>query len=124
MKKMNQSNQTEVFNKNFIRIILESWRLKKSFERAIVFLDYKEQKKNLSKIKWFDNVLQEVMENSKLKLVNFEGEPFTSGIPATAVNIEDFDSEDELYVKQTIEPTILDENAAIVHSGSILVEKV
>ncbi|MBR4331029.1 MAG: hypothetical protein IKP71_14405 [Candidatus Riflebacteria bacterium] len=124
MKKMNQSNQTEVFNKNFIRIILESWRLKKSFERAIVFLDYKEQKKNLSKIKWFDNVLQEVMENSKLKLVNFEGEPFTSGIPATAVNIEDFDSEDELYVKQTIEPTILDENAAIVHSGSIIVEKV
>ena len=121
---MNQSNQTEVFNKNFIRIILESWRLKKSFERAIVFLDYKEQKKNLSKIKWFDNVLQEVMENSKLKLVNFEGEPFTSGIPATAVNIEDFDSEDELYVKQTIEPTILDENAAIVHSGSIIVEKV
>ncbi|MBR4571003.1 MAG: hypothetical protein IKO19_10140 [Candidatus Riflebacteria bacterium] len=124
MKKMNQSNQTEVFNKNFIRIILESWRLKKSFERAIVFLDYKEQKKNLSKIKWFDNVLQEVMENSKLKLVNFEGEPFTSGIPATAVNIEDFDSEDELYVKQTIEPTILDENASIVHSGSIIVEKV
>ena len=120
---MNKNNQNEVLYNNFIKIILESWRLKKSFERAIALMDYKEQKKNLSKIKWFDNILQEVMENSKLKLVNFEGEPFTSGIPAAAVNIEDFESEDELYVKQTIEPTIIDENAAIIHSGSIIVEK-
>ena len=63
------------------------------------------------------------MENSKLKLVNFEGESFTSGIPATAVNLEDFESDDDLYVKQTVEPTIIDDNGAIIHSGSIIVEK-
>lgn len=120
---MNTNRVDENLYNNFIKIILESWRLKKSFERAVALMEVKEQKKNLSKIKWFDNVLNEVLSNCKLKIVNFEGEPFSSGIPATAVNIEDFDNDEELYVKQTIEPTIIDENAVIVHSGSIILEK-
>ena len=133
MRKMNQLSQRIVNNNinnkslsysNFIKIILESWRLKKSFERVVSLLDLKEQRKNLSKIKWFDNVLTEVLQDCKLKLINFEGEPFSSGIPASAVNLDDFEAEDELYVKQTIEPTIIDENACIIHSGSIIVEKV
>ena len=120
----NNLNEQSLSFSNFLKIILESWRLKKSFERVIPNLELKEQKKNLSKIKWFDKVINDVLNDCKLKMVNLEGEPFSSGIPASAINLEDFEAKDELYVKQTIEPTIIDENACIVHFGSILVEKV
>ncbi len=117
-----QKDKTLSFS-NFLKIILESWRLKTSFERVVPLLESKEQKKNLSKIKWYENNLVEVLASCDLKLATFDGEPYSTGIPATPVNIEDFESEDDLYVKHTIEPTIIDESGSIVHSGSIIVEK-
>ena len=108
---------------SLVEIVSEAWRLKQSFHRVIPMLDPKEQKKNLNKINWFDTKLNEALEKSNLRIINFEGETYSCGIPATAVNLEDFDSEDHLYIKQTLEPTIIDSNSVIIKQGSVIVEK-
>ena len=116
--------EKEIIYKSLLEISSEAFRLKKAYEHIINLLDIKEQKKSLNKIKWFENKLSDALEKCELRIVNFEGEVYSTGIPATPINIEDFDASDELYVKQTIEPTIIDKNAVIVQSGSIILEKV
>ena len=115
--------QKETAYKIIIELTTEAYRLKKAFERAINLLDFKEQKKNINKIKWFDNRLKDILDNYELRIVDFEGEIYSSGIPATPINLDDFDSNDELFIKQTIEPTILNKDSQIVQTGSIIVEK-
>ena len=122
---MNKTDQNKrVSLHSYIKIIIESWRLKNSFERVISLLDAKEQKKNISRIKWFENKLSEALYDCELKIVTFNGDAYSSGIPATPVNIDEFDSEKELFISQTIEPTIIDYNGTIVHQGSIILKKV
>ena len=116
--------EKEIIYKSLLEISSEAFRLKKAYEHIINLLDIKEQKKSLNKIKWFENKLSDGLEKCELRIVNFEGEVYSTGIPATPIYIEDFESSDELYVKQTIEPTIIDKNAVIVQSGSIILEKV
>ncbi len=115
--------EKETIYKSLLEISSEAFRLKKAYEHVVKLLDIKEQKKNINKIKWFENKLNEALEKCELRIVNFEGEVYSTGIPATPINLEDFDSSDELYVKHTIEPTIIDKNAVIIQTGSIILEK-
>lgn len=120
---LENTNHEKSLQKSLFDIASESWRLKKAFERVLNLLDVKEKQKNLSKLNWFEKKLKESLHESGYKFSNFEGEPYSTGIPATAINIDDFDSDEGLYVKQTIEPTILDENGRILKTGSIIVDK-
>ena len=119
----NNLNNEQNLQKSLFDIATESWRLKKTFERVLNLLDAKEKQKNLSKLNWFEKKLKDSLEEAGYKFVNFEGQPFATGIPANPINIEDFDSDENLYVKQTIEPTILDKNGVILRTGTIMLDK-
>ena len=120
------SNITEKeakLQKSLCDLATESWRLKKSFERILNLLEDKEKQKSISKLSWFEKKLKESLAECGYRFSNFEGQPYLTGIPATAINIEDFDSDEGLYINQTLEPTILDSNGDILKVGTIIVEK-
>ncbi len=119
----NKQTQETRLQKALLEITTESWRLKKIAERTLSLLDANEQRKNTGKINWFERKLETSLEECGYKLVSFEGQPYTPGIPPTAINLEDFEPEDELYINQTIEPTILDKDGRILKSGIISLTK-
>lgn len=120
----NSIQRENTLKESLLRVVSEAWRFKKGFERLLSLVELKEKRKNLSKLIWFERELTEALTQSGFKLQNFEGQPYTAGIPATPINIEDFDEELELYVSQTVEPTVLDEDGRVVRAGAITVERV
>ena len=125
MKSVSSSNMNkeETLRNSLLRVVAEAWRFKKAFERVLEMLGTNERRKNLSKLKWFEREITEAMTESGLKINNFEGQPYTAGIPATPINIEEFEDDYGLYVSQTLEPTVLDEDGNVLRSGFITLEK-
>jgi hypothetical protein len=55
-----------------------------------------------------------------LSVISFDGESYTTGMPASADNGEDYDESDDLVVTKTIEPAIV-RNMKVIHKGRVLV---
>ena len=122
-----QSEETEKFSlervnalKDSVAVMaVESWRLFKVLDRLLNSLDLKEQQRYQSKIRWFVKKTEESLKNAGLNIVNYEGRLYDPGIPASPINLEDFQQEDQLYVTQMLEPVILDSKGNIVKTGTI-----
>lgn len=108
---------------SLITIASETYRLQSVFEKAISKLEIDDQKKYMSQYAWFSKKVSKALEEANLKLVVFEGQTYDPGMAATPLNIDDFETNDLLYVLQTIEPTILQEDK-VVKTGTVILGRV
>ena len=97
---------------------IESWRICKVWERLMLTLDAKEQAKCASKMRWFSKKMDEALSSVGLKLVNYERMAYDPGLPATPINLEDFSSDEKLYIAQMFEPVIMDNDGNVIKSGT------
>ena len=116
--------QFDALRNSVITMATESWRLFKVLERLMSSLDVKEQQRYQSKIRWFVKKTEESLKNAGLNIVNYEGRPYDPGIPASPINLEDFQQEEQLYVTQMLEPVILDSEGNIVKTGTIALGRI
>ena len=72
---------------------------------------------------WFLKKAMEALTTAGLHVSDYSGQPYDPGIPATPINLEDFESTDDLVVVHMLEPVILDENGNVVKTGTILLGK-
>lgn len=114
----------ESMERSLTTIAIEAWRFGKVFERVLLKLDAGEEKRYVGQLRWFVKKVEESMAEAELRIVNVEGHVFDPGIPATPLNIEDFDSEDSLVIDQMIEPIIIGEDGGIRRTGTITLRKV
>ena len=108
---------------SLIALAIESWRFAKMFERVLAKLDAGEQKRHLSQYKWFLKKMEESLADSGLKIAHIEGQTFDPGIAATALNIDESETDDVLVVEQMLEPIIMNESG-LVRSGTVILRKV
>ena len=104
-------------------IAVESWRFVRLMNKLLTQLDAGEQGRYQNQIRFFLKKLDGSLASAGLKVVNLEGNPFDPGMAATAINIEDFQEEDELVVDQMIEPVIVGPDG-LLHSGTVVLRKV
>ncbi len=116
--------KTEKLRDAIITMAIEGWRLELVFERLLRTLDVKEQARYKSKISWFMKRSKEALEMAELKMVNLSGQIYDPGLAATPINIDEFDASDRLYVEQTLEPVIMDEEGNVIKTGTISLRKV
>ena len=116
--------QFDALRNSVITMATESWRLFKVLERLMSSLDVKEQQRYQSKIRWFVKKTEESLKTAGLNIVNYEGRPYDPGIPASPINLEDFQQEDQLYITQMLEPVILDSEGNIVKTGTIALGRI
>ena len=116
--------QFDALRNSVITMATESWRLFKVLERLMSSLDVKEQQRYQSKIRWFVKKTEESLKTAGLNIVNYEGRPYDPGIPASPINLEDFQQEEQLYVTQMLEPVILDSEGNIVKTGTIALGRI
>ncbi len=106
-----------------LELAIEGWRIARLFSRALTKLDTGEGTRYAGQVRYFTKRVEEVLESVSLRLVNLEGQPYDAGLPARALNIEDFAPEDNLYVDQVLEPVIIGPHG-VVKTGTIMLRKV
>ena len=117
---MNTANNiNEELTNAIIKMATESWRFAHVFAKAASKLDAKDQTRYVGQLNWFLKQTEMALETANLRIVNVEGQEYNAGIAATAINIEDFDSEETLLVEQMVEPIIMGLNG-IVKTGTII----
>ena len=117
------SEEIALLRKSIKNIAVEAWRLERMLAKLLSTLDCKEQSRYASKIRWFVKSTYTALDEAGLKLVDYEGHPYDSGIPVTPLNLDDFVEDDVLYISQMIEPIIIDSNGNVVHTGTVSLEK-
>ncbi len=107
-----------------VNMAIESWRFARLFERLLTKLDAGEHKRYTGQLKWFIKKTEESLDQVGLQLVNVEGHPYDPGMAATPLNMEDFDSDDDLIVNQMLEPIIMEkEKGTLVKTGTVILRR-
>jgi hypothetical protein len=108
---------------NLVIIASELHRFKGVFSKAISKLEIDEQNKYTSQFQWFSKKVTKALDDAGIRVVTLDGQLYDPGMAVTPLNIEDFDAEDILYVAQTMEPIIMQENA-VVKTGTVILGRV
>lgn len=104
---------------SLITIASELFRFQKVFEKAVSKLEVDEQDKYMSQFSWFSKKVSKALDEADLKLINLEGQPYDPGMAVTPLNIDEFEIEDKLYVAQTIEPIIMQQDK-VIKTGTVI----
>ena len=116
-------DEVNILRTSIKNIAVQTWRLERMLSKLLLTLDSKEQAKYAGKLRWFVKSTYAALDEAGLKLVNYEGQLYDSGIPATPINLDDFSEDDILYISQMIEPIIIDSNGNVVHTGTVSLQK-
>jgi len=108
---------------SLLDLAVEGWRFSRIFARVISKLDAGDANRYVNQLRYFQKRIEENLEVLDLKLVNVEGQFFDPGMPATALNIADFQAEDRLVISQMIEPIIMGAEG-LKRQGTVMVGKV
>jgi len=112
----------DALKKSLITVSIEGMRFARTATRAISKLEAHEQTKYIGAIKFFKKSIDEQLAPHGIRFVSYEGVVFDPGFPVTALNLSDFSPGDLLYVDQTLEPTVID-NDVIVRMGSVILKR-
>ncbi|CCQ09843.1 hypothetical protein PALB_6910 [Pseudoalteromonas luteoviolacea B = ATCC 29581] len=108
---------------SLIDIAVEGWRFSKTFAKVLQKLDAGEAKRYQGQLRYFHKKIESNLEAAGLKLVDLEGQPYDSGMAVSAINMEDFDTDDYLIIDQMMEPVLMAEKG-IRKEGVVLLKKV
>jgi len=97
----------------FARLAVEYWKLLRAFERTCERVQPDHAARTTAQARFSATRLDAMLREAGMSLVVFDGQRFEAGLPAAAVNGEDFAGVDDLTVESTIEP-------AIVHGTHVL----
>ena len=119
---MSESTKVGGTSDALLDLAVEGWRIARLFSRVLTKLDAGEGSRYANQVRYFIKRVEESLESAGLRLVNLEGQPYETGLPATALNIEDFAPEDRLYVDQVLEPVVMGPQG-VVKTGTITLRK-
>lgn len=88
-------------------LIVEDYRFRRSYLSILDKLFVEERKKYESAYAFHANKILELSEKFDLRIVCFDGKEYDEGLPVSPLNADEFNIEDNLIIKQTVEPTRL-----------------
>lgn len=105
-----------------IQFSVELWHIINLLDKMCSKFDLDEQRKFSSQIKWFKKKTEEYLKDSGISFTDFQpGMAFDAGMPINPLNIGDFNSEDELFIEQVLEPAIM-YGEQIVKQGTVILK--
>ena len=115
-------SQEDVLEASLIDIVVESWRLTRSFTRLLTKLDASEAVRYQSQLRFYLKRLDSALAAAGLKIADLEGQPYDPGMAATPLNIADFAPDDVLLVDQMLEPVIMGDSG-LRRTGTIMLKR-
>lgn len=117
-----QTDANAQLEQSLIDIAVESWRFSRLFSKIVSKLDAGESTRHLNQLRYFQRKVEESLDSNGLKLVNVEGQPYDIGMAASALNLDDFGTDDALLVDQMLEPIIMGPNG-LRKQGTVMLRK-
>jgi hypothetical protein len=105
-----------------VDLAIESWRFQKLFGRALAKLDAGESLRFSNQHRYFVKKIEECLESVGFRLVNLEGQIYEHGSAVAALNVGDFDTDDDLVVDQMIEPVVMGREG-LLRAGTVVLRK-
>jgi hypothetical protein len=115
-------SQEDVLEASLIDVVVESWRLTRSFTRLLTKLDASEAVRYQSQLRFYLKRLDSALAAAGLKIADLEGQPYDPGMAATPLNIADFAPDDVLLVDQMLEPVIMGDSG-LRRTGTIMLKR-
>jgi hypothetical protein len=119
---MTESTDVGGTREALLDLAVEGWRIARLFSRVLTKLDAGEGARYANQVRYFTKRIESSLEAVGLRVVDVEGQPYEIGLPATALNIQDFAPEDQLYVDQVLEPVVMGPHG-VVKTGTITLRK-
>lgn len=91
----------------FAKLCVDHWKLIQRFTKALELVPEGDRARLSSQLRYSELQLNSLASEVGLKIVTFDGEHYGPGCPASADNLGDFDTDDNLFVKKTLEPTVV-----------------
>ena len=113
----------ESMRESLISIASEVFRFQHVFQKALSKLELDERTKYSSQYAWFSKKVVKALDNAHLKLLNVEGQLYDPGMAVSPLNIDDFDTDDQLYVLQMIDPIIMRDDT-ICRTGTVILGRI
>lgn len=117
-----QSIPQHLGTESLVELAVESWRFSRLFAKLTSKLDAGEGSRYVNQYRYYLKKIETILERAGLRIVNVEGQLYDPGMAATALNIEDFEVDDQLLVDQMLEPIIMGNNG-IVRAGTVMLRK-
>ncbi len=111
-----------ILEASLIDVVVESWRLTRSFTRLLTKLDASEAVRYQSQLRFYLKRLDSALAAASLKIADLEGQPYDPGMAATPLNIADFAPDDVLLVDQMLEPVIMGDSG-LRRTGTIMLKR-
>ena len=118
----NNSRSLESLEQSLVDIAIESWRFSRLFSRLLEKLDAGENSRYINQHRFYLKRLDENLKQAGIRLVNIEGQVYDSGMPATALNAEDFSPDDNLVIEHMVEPIIMGDEG-LIKTGTVMLKK-
>lgn len=112
----------DVSRQSLAEIAAETWRLHQSIDAMLVRMDPMDAERFLGQYRWFSRKISAALAKAGIQLVDLTGHAYSVGMAASALNMDEFDDEDELEVEQMIEPIIMCEGH-VMKTGSVLLRR-
>ena len=101
----------------------ETFRFRGVFERVLMRLGPDDQMKYASQYAWFEKRVLKALAAAGIRIVDFQGKIYDPGLPVTPLNLEDFSTEEELFVLQTIEPVMM-KDEKLLKTGTVILGRI
>jgi hypothetical protein len=105
-----------------VELAIESWRFQKLFGRALAKLDAGESLRFANQHRYFIKKIEDCLDTIGFRLVNLEGQTYEHGSAVSALNVGDFNEEDDLVVDQMIEPIVMGREG-LLRPGTVVLRK-
>ena len=112
-------SSAEPLRQPFIDITIDSWRFAKVFARLVERLEPTEATRYANQLRYFLKKLDESAAKAGVKIVSFEGQTYSAGLPTTPLNLDEFGSDDRLVVDQMVEPELMGPEG-LIKSGTVM----
>lgn len=106
--------------KAIAELIVEDFRFRRSYLLILDKLFVEEKKRYESAYEFHSNKIMELTKYLGLNIKTYDGWDYNEGLPITPLNADEFNSIENLYVYQTLEPTILANEGDIVKQGTVV----
>ncbi len=88
-------------------IAAESWRYQLALGKVLKRMDAIEAERFSRQYGYFASKVNRAVASAGLTVLDLTGQGYNPGLPVQAMNLEEFDEDEDLIITQTIEPVIM-----------------
>ena len=112
----------ETLQQAIAEIAAESWRFEQALKKVLNHMDVMEADRFSRQYGYFSSKVDRAIAAAGLNVLNLVGQVYSVGLPVQAMNLEEFDEDDELIITRMIEPVIM-LNGRVLKTGVVMVDR-